>query len=264
MGGLFAPFFSRGGFATFSLRGGPFCYVFLLMWGLFHNVGAFFAIIFSMWGDFFYLHGGFYVFIGFFMGLPLPPTIYFADACYYATFIPYSPPSLTAAIMYPTKPTATPVFNLKQQGNNLKQYIYINIFFYICIWHRSASYPHIFLYSQLISKIDIFWSNVDDFTVFFMIQNNSDFDICSLIWDSDIMLNNKFISVYRSSCICRTLTQTYCKILLSMCVAMCMCILCNIYVALGARGLNINTTKFQVDRLPVMQSKNRVIKKTTI
>ena len=57
------------------------------------------------------------------------------------------------------------------------------------------------------------------------------------MWDSDIMLNNKFISVYRSSCICRILTQTYCKILLSMRVSMSMCILCNIYVALGARGL---------------------------
>ena len=96
-----------------------------------------------------------------------------------------------------------------------------------------------FLYSQLISKIDIFWSNVDDFTVFLMLQNSSDFEICSLMWDNDKMLNNKFISVYRSSCICRILTQTYCKILLSMCVAMCMCILCNIYVALGARGLKI-------------------------
>ena len=94
-----------------------------------------------------------------------------------------------------------------------------------------------FLYSQLISKIDIFRSNVDDFTVFLMLQNSSDFEICSLMWDSDIMLNNKFISVYRSSCIYRILTQTYCKIVLSMCVAMCMCILCNIYVALGARGL---------------------------
>ena len=36
---------------------------------------------------------------------------------------------------------------------------------------------------------------------------------------------------------CRIPTQTYCKILLSMCMAMCMCISCNIYVALGARGL---------------------------
>ena len=98
-----------------------------------------------------------------------------------------------------------------------------------------------FLFSQLISKIDIFWSNVDNFTVFLMLQNSSDFEICSLMWDSDIMLNNKFISVYRSSCICRILTQTYCKILLSMCVAMCMCILWNIYVALGARGLRILT-----------------------
>ena len=59
------------------------------------------------------LRGGFYVFMGFFMGLLLPPTIYFAGACYYVTFIPCSPPSLTAAIMYPTKPTATHVFNLQ-------------------------------------------------------------------------------------------------------------------------------------------------------
>ena len=90
MRGLFAPFFpgegfmlrfssdeglfsSYGGlFATFSLRGGPFCYVFLLVWGLFHNVGAFFAIIFSMWGDFFCLHGGFYVFMVFLWACPFP------------------------------------------------------------------------------------------------------------------------------------------------------------------------------------------------
>ena len=98
---------------------------------------------------------------------------------------------------------------------------------------------YFFLYSQLISKIDIFWSNVDDFTLFLMLQNSSDFEICSLMWDSDIMLNNKFLSVYRSSCICRIPTQTYCKILLSLCVAMCMCIPCNIYVALGARGLKV-------------------------
>ena len=56
------------------------------------------------------------------------------------------------------------------------------------------------------------------------------------MWDSDIMLNNKFLSVYRSSC--RIPTQKYCKIILSMYAAMCMCIPCNIYVALGARGLN--------------------------
>ena len=54
------------------------------------------------------------------------------------------------------------------------------------------------------------------------------------------MLNNKFLSVFRSSCMCRIPTQTYCKILLSICVAMCMCIPCNIYVALGARGLSQN------------------------
>ena len=94
-----------------------------------------------------------------------------------------------------------------------------------------------FLYSQLISKIVIFWCNVDDFTVFLLLQNSSDFEICSLMWDNDIMLNNNYFSVYKSSCMCRILTQTYCKILLSMCMAMCMCISCNIYVALGARGL---------------------------
>ena len=94
-----------------------------------------------------------------------------------------------------------------------------------------------FLYSQLISKIDIFWSNVDDFTVFLLLQNSSDFEVCSLMWDNDIMLNNKFLSVYRSSCMCRMSIQTYCKNLLSMCVAMCVFLSCNIYVALGARGL---------------------------
>ena len=100
-------------------------------------------------------------------------------------------------------------------------------------------YIHIFFsYSQLISKIDIFWSNVDDFTVFLLLQNSSDFEMCSLMWDNDIMLNNKFLSVYRSSCMCRISTQTYCKNLLSMCVAMCVFISCNIYVALGARGLD--------------------------
>ena len=94
-----------------------------------------------------------------------------------------------------------------------------------------------FLYSQLISKIAIFWCNVDDFTVFLLLQNSSDFEICSLMRDNDIMLNINFFSVYKSSCMCRIPTQTYCKILLSMCMAMCMCISCNIYVALGARGL---------------------------
>ena len=57
------------------------------------------------------------------------------------------------------------------------------------------------------------------------------------------MLNNKFLSVYRSSCICRIPTLTYCKIVLSMCVAMCMCIPCNIYIALGARGLRESSLK---------------------
>ena len=97
-----------------------------------------------------------------------------------------------------------------------------------------------FLYSQLISKIVIFWCNVDDFTVFLLLQNSSDFEICSVMRDNDIMLKNKFFSVYKSSCMCRIPTQTYCKILLSMCMAMCMCISCNIYVALGARGLNMD------------------------
>ena len=59
-----------------------------------------------------------------------------------------------------------------------------------------------FLYSQLISKIDIFLSNVDDFTVFLMLQNSSDFEIWSRMvthghawsrmWDSDIMLSKNF------------------------------------------------------------------------
>ena len=78
-------------------------------------------------------------------------------------------------------------------------------------------HTHIFfLYSQLTSKIDIFWSNVNDFMVFLLLQNSFDFEMCSLMWDNDIMLNNKFFSVYRSSYMCRIPTQTYCKILLSI------------------------------------------------
>ena len=65
--------------------------------------------------------------------------------------------------------------------------------------------------------------------------------------DNDIMLNNNFFSVYKSSCMCRIPTQTYCKILISMCMAMCMCIFCNIYVALGARGLIIKKSNQVID-----------------
>ena len=86
------------------------CWAFFTMWG-------FFCYFFSIWGDFFVLRGHF-MSLCIFMGLPLPPIIYFAGACYYVTFIPYLPPSLTAAIMYPTKPTATPVFNSQCDNNN--------------------------------------------------------------------------------------------------------------------------------------------------
>ena len=63
---------------------------------------------------------------------------------------------------------------------------------YICIF---------FLYSQLTSKIVIFWCNVDDFTVFLLLQNSSDFEICSLMRDNDIMLNNNFF-LYISQVVC--------------------------------------------------------------
>ena len=65
-----------GLFATFSLRGGLFCYVFLLVWGLFHNVGAFFANFFSLWGNFFVFIGDF-MSLWFFYGLaPSPHDIF--------------------------------------------------------------------------------------------------------------------------------------------------------------------------------------------
>ena len=82
MGGLFAPFFHGEGFIlrfssdegffhrmeAFLLLslyvGGLFGYVFLLVWGIFRNVGALFAIIFSMWG--------FYVLMGFLWACPFP------------------------------------------------------------------------------------------------------------------------------------------------------------------------------------------------
>ena len=94
-GGLYATLYFLSGaffivwrpFCYVSLHGGPFCHVFLLVWGLFHNVGAFLAIFFSMWEDFFVFIRDF-MSLCFFMGLPLPSMIYFAGACYYVTFIP--------------------------------------------------------------------------------------------------------------------------------------------------------------------------------
>ena len=122
-------------FCYFLSMGRALCYVFLLMRGFFHRMeallllflyvgglfatssswcGAFFTmpflLFFSPFGGTFFM-ADFMSLWGFFMGLPLPPMIYFANACYYVTFIPCLPPSLTAAIMYPTKPTVTPVFN---------------------------------------------------------------------------------------------------------------------------------------------------------
>ena len=109
----------------------PFRYVFLLMWGgglyhcleallllflyvgafllrfspnvVFHHVGTIFVTFFSMWWAFLFSCGAF-------MGLHSPMKL-FADACNYVTYIPCPLPSLTAAIVFPTKPTATPVFN---------------------------------------------------------------------------------------------------------------------------------------------------------
>ena len=103
----------------FSLYGGPFCYffpcrgicyVFLLVCGLFHNVEVF-LLFFSL------IAGTFFVFMGDFMSLWVllwdcpSPYDFLAESCYYVAFIPCPPLSLTAAIMYPTMPTSTPVFN---------------------------------------------------------------------------------------------------------------------------------------------------------
>ena len=137
-------FFLYGGpFCSFFFTGRALCYVFLLMRVFFSSYGGLFAtfslrgegggfllrlppgvepfsqckgpflLIFSPCGGTFLSSWGILCLYVFFMGMPLPPTIYFAGTCYYVTFIPCSPPSLTAAIMYPTKPTATPVFNLQ-------------------------------------------------------------------------------------------------------------------------------------------------------
>ena len=81
----------------------PFCYVFLLAWGLFHNVGAFFAIIFFMWGDFFVFMWDLCLY-----GLAPSPYNLFCGHMLLCNFHP-----MFSAIMYPTKPTATPVFNLQ-------------------------------------------------------------------------------------------------------------------------------------------------------
>ena len=86
----FATFSLCGGFLLrFSPCGGHFYYMFL-------HVGAFLSL----------LGGGFFG-----LATPPPPTKISEDACYYVTYISCPPPSLTAAFVYRTKPTATPVFN---------------------------------------------------------------------------------------------------------------------------------------------------------
>ena len=118
----------------FSLYGGPFCYyfsigralcyVFLLMRDFFHcmeaflllflYLGSFFATSFSWCGAFFTMWGPFslifspcggtflssygdFIFLCFFYGLAPSPHDFFEGACYYVTFIPCPPRSLTAA-----------------------------------------------------------------------------------------------------------------------------------------------------------------------
>ena len=84
--GLFS---SYGGlFVTFSLRGGPFCYVFLLVWGLFHIVGAFFAI-FPIWGDFF-ASWGISFFYGFLLWASPSPYDFFCGRMLLCNFHPMS------------------------------------------------------------------------------------------------------------------------------------------------------------------------------
>ena len=124
-------------FCYFFSMGRPLCYVSLFMRGFFHRMDAFLLLFlyvgglfatssswcgafFTMWGPFllffspcggtFFLHGGFYVFMRFY-GLAPSPYDLFCGRKLLCNFHPCPPPSLTAAIMYPTKPTATPVFN---------------------------------------------------------------------------------------------------------------------------------------------------------
>ena len=88
-GGLFATFFhvegfmlrfssyegfylSHGGlFATF-LRGGPFCYVFLLVWGLFHTIWGSFLLFFSPFGGTFLSSCGIVCLYVFLWACPFP------------------------------------------------------------------------------------------------------------------------------------------------------------------------------------------------
>ena len=78
------------GVGLFSQCGGLFCYFFLHLGGLFVFMGDFMSLCF------------------FLMGLLLPPMIYFAGTCYYVTFIPCPPPSLTAAIFTQQSPLQHP------------------------------------------------------------------------------------------------------------------------------------------------------------
>ena len=92
----------------------------------------------------------------------------------------------------------------------------------------------IILYSQLTSKIDIFWSNVDHFTVVLLLQNSSDFEMCSLMWDNDIMLTNKFsflISfLYLGQVVCVEYRHKHIVKFYQVCVLQCACIVFATYM----------------------------------
>ena len=81
-------FSSYGGlFATFSLRGGPFCYIFLLVWGIFLKVGAF-LLFFSPFGGTFLSSWGILWLYVFFYGLAPSPYGFFCGHMLLCNFHP--------------------------------------------------------------------------------------------------------------------------------------------------------------------------------
>ena len=108
-----------------------FCYVFLLMYRPFSPCGGLFCYIFLHVGAWAFLSSwGIFCPYGFFMGLPPPPMIFLADACYYVicNLHPMSSAITYSGHCVPNKAHCNNVFNSQQQSTNLNQY-HVNNFY---------------------------------------------------------------------------------------------------------------------------------------
>ena len=189
--------------------GRALCYVFLLMKFFFHNKDALLLLFllveglfttssswcgafFTMWGPFllfFSLCGGEnttfmgdFMSLWFFYGLAPSPYKLFCGRMLLCNFHPMSSAITYSGHYVPNKAHCNTRVQFTITMKKVEQ-VHICKYFFLDIHGIDLLHIHIFfLYSQLISKIDICWSNVDDFRVFLLLQNSSDFKICSLMY----------------------------------------------------------------------------------